>query len=126
MLKEARAIKQLKKLPLLQGITDELWEKLTPLISFEEVPEGCSLFTAGRPSKNLYIVLDGELGLYMPFTISGETFYLQSRKKGDTAGDFAVLNGGEHLVSAIAVKKTRVAQFPRHAFDQLAEILNNK
>jgi predicted acylesterase/phospholipase RssA/CRP-like cAMP-binding protein len=122
MLKEARAIKQLKKLPLLQSITDELWEKLTPLISFQEVPEGCTLFTAGRQSENLYVVLDGELGLYMPFSISGETFYLQSRKKGDTAGDFAVLNGGEHLVSAIAVKKTRVAQFPRYAFDQLAEI----
>jgi predicted acylesterase/phospholipase RssA/CRP-like cAMP-binding protein len=122
VLKETRAIKQLKKLPLLRSITDELWDKLTPLISFQEVPEGCTLFTAGRQSENLYIVLDGELGLYMPFTISGETFYLQSRKKGDTAGDFAVLNGGEHLVTAIAVKKTRVAQFPRSAFDHLAEI----
>ena len=122
MLKETRALKQLKKLPLLQSITDELWEKLTPLISFQEVAEGCSLFTAGRQSENLYVVLDGELGLYMPFTVSGETFYLQSRKKGDTAGDFAVLNGGEHLVSAIAVKKTRVAHFPRSAFDQLADI----
>lgn len=121
-MKEARAMKQLKKLPILQSLTNELWEKLTPLISFQEVPEGCSLFTAGRQSENLYIILDGELGLYMPFTISGETFYLQSRKKGDTAGDFAVLNGGEHLVSAIAIKKTRVAQFPRSAFDQLAGI----
>lgn len=122
MLKEARSIRQLKKLPLLQSITTELWEKLTPLVSFQEVPEGCTLFTAGRQSENLYIILDGELGLYMPFSLSGETFYLHSRKKGDTAGDFAALNGGEHLVSAIAIKKTRVAQFPRYAFDQLAEI----
>ncbi len=122
MLKENRAIKQLKKLPLLQGITPELWEKLTPLITFDEVAEGCTLFDAGKQSKNLYVVVDGELGLYMPCAKSGETFYLQSRKKGDTAGDFAVLNAGEHLVSAVAVKKTRVAQFPRQAFDQLTEI----
>lgn len=122
MLKEARALKQLKKLPLLNSITAALWEKLTPLITFQEVPEGCSLFTAGRQSEHLYVILDGELGLYMPFTGKGETFYLQSRKKGETAGDFAVLNGGEHLVSAIAVKKTRLAQFPRSAFDQLVDI----
>ncbi len=122
MLKESRAMKQLKKLPLLQGITSELWDTLTPLISFDDVAEGCTLFTAGNQSKNLYVVVDGELGLYMPCSISGETFYLQSRKKGDTAGDFAVLNAGEHLVSAIAVKKTRVAQFPREAFDKLTEI----
>ena len=119
---ETRAIKQLKKLPLLKGITDDLWEKLTPLISFKEIPEGGRLFSEGDQSENLYMLLSGELGLYMPLTASGETFYLQSRKKGDTAGDFAVLNGGEHLVNAIAVKKTRLAQFHRSAFELLADI----
>lgn len=122
MLNQARAIKQLKKLPLLQSITSELWEKLTPLISFQDISEGYTLFSAGSQSENLYMVVDGELGLYMPLTQSNDAFYLQSCKKGDTAGDFAVLNGGEHPVSAVAIKKTRIAQFPRHAFDQLAEI----
>lgn len=122
MLSDSRAIKKLKKLPLLQSIQAELWDTLTPHISFRDLSEGETLFTAGRESQNLYLVVDGEIGLYVPFKNTGESFYLQSRLKGDTAGDFAVLNGGEHLVNAIATRKTRIAQFPRFAFDRLTGI----
>ncbi len=122
MLNDSRAIRQLKKLPLVHAIDQSLWDKLTPLISFTDIGEGETLFAAGRESQNLYLVVDGELGLYMPCNDLGETFYLQSRKRGDTAGDFAVLNGGEHLVSAVAVRKSRIALFPRFAFEQLTEI----
>jgi len=120
--KDSRALKQLKKLPLLECIDPELWTKIGPLISFSDVGEGCHLFSAGEQSENLYVIVDGELGLYMPCVITSETFYLQSRKKGDTAGDFAVLNGGKFLVSAIAIKKSTIAEFPRSALDQLSEI----
>lgn len=122
MLSDARSLKALKKLPLLLNIDPELWEVLVPHISFNTLSEGQTLFDAGRQSQNLYIVIYGELALHMPCSVVGETFYLQSRTKGDTAGDFAVLNGGAHLVSAVAVKSTRVAMFPRFAFDKLADI----
>ena len=121
MLSDSRAVKQLKKLPLLQSIGAELWDNLTPHISFRDLTEGDELFSAGRESQNLYLVVDGELALYVP-SGDDDMFYLQSRFKGDTAGDFAVLNGGAHLVNAIATKKTRIAQFPRFAFDRLTGI----
>ncbi len=119
---DARAVKLLKKLPLVQSIDAALWDRLIPQISFKDLSEGEPLFTAGHQSQNLYLVVDGELGLYMPCNNSTETFYLQSRKKGETAGDFAVLNGGKHLVNAIAVRKSCIALFPRFAFDQLTNI----
>ena len=119
---DARAVRQLKKLPLVQSIDAELWTRLIPLISFKTLAEGESLFTAGLESQNLYLVVDGELGLYMPYSDSTETYYLQSRKRGETAGDFAVINGGKHLVNAIAVRTSRIALFPRVAFDQLTNI----
>ncbi len=119
---DARAVKQLKRLPLVQSIDAALWERLIPLISFKVLAEGESLFMAGHESQNLYLVVEGELGLYMPCNNSTETFYLQSRKKGETAGDFAVLNGGKHLANAIAVRKSRIALFPRFAFDLLTNI----
>lgn len=122
VLSDSRAVKQLKKLTLLQSIDAQLWDTLTPHISFRDLAEGETLFAAGRESQNLYLVIDGELGLYVPCGKSGDTFYLQARRKGDTAGDFAVLNGGEHLVNAIAIRKTRIAQFPRFAFDRLTGI----
>lgn len=119
----ARAIRQLKKLPLVQSIDNTLWDRLTPLITFIDLAEGETLFAAGAESQSLYLVVDGELGLFMPCNdASSETFYLQARRKGETAGDFAVLNGGEHLASAIAVRKSRIALFPRFAFDQLTNI----
>jgi len=121
-LSDSRAIKALKKLPLLQSIDNTLWQTLIPHITSRTLAEGETLFDVGNESQNLYMVVDGELALHMPSGASGETFFLQSRFKGDTAGDFAVLNGGKHLVTAVAVKKSRIAQFPRFAFEKLVDI----
>ena len=62
--------------------------------------------------------------LKLPQTVlrPADSLYLHSRHRGDTAGDFAVLNGGEHLVTAKAVKRTRLACFPRFAFELLTDI----
>ena len=118
----SRVVKQLKKLPLLESVDKELWERLTPVIDSRDLAAGETLFKAGRKSDDLYMIVDGEIGLHLPYNDSNDTFYLQSRYKGDTAGDFAVLNGGELLVNAIAIKKTRVATFPRSAFERLADL----
>jgi len=115
-------IDKLKHLPLLHSIDTPMWDSLTPHISFKELEEGETLFAAKRESQNLYMVVEGELALYVPCLATGDTFYLQSRGVGDTAGDFAVLNGGEHLVSAVALGKSLIATFPRFAFDRLADI----
>jgi len=122
VLSDTRSLKALKKLPLLKNIDAGLWDTLVPHISFKSLAEGETLFDAGRESQNLYMLVEGELALHMPCKNNGETFFLQSRFKGDTAGDFAVLNGGEHLVTAVAVRSSRVAQFPRFAFEKLVNI----
>ena len=91
-------------------------------IEFRELDTDEVLFAAGGQSENLYLVLDGEICLFLPRPDSAEMFYLHSRHAGDTAGDFAVLNGGSHLVSAIAASRTRVATFPVFAFERLIGI----
>lgn len=108
----------------MQSIDTKRWESLKPQIRFREIDEGEALFSAGRESETLYMVIDGELGLYLPGGTSSvsDNFYLQTRLRGETAGDFAVLNGGAHLVTAIAKKRTRVATFPRFAFELLIDI----
>ena len=106
----------------MQSIDEQRWEILSPHISFSELSAGESLFFAGNKSENLFIVMDGELQLNLLDNKSKAQFYLHSRLKGETAGDFAVLNGGSHLVTAVATKKTRVARFPRVAFELLANI----
>ena len=121
-LSDSDAISALQNLPLLQKIDDSLWTTLIPLITFRDLQESETLFTAGQESQNLYLVVRGKLALYMPYKDRADTFYLQSRYQGDTAGDFAALNGGEHLVNAVAVEPCLIAQFPRFALDKLANI----
>jgi len=118
----SKNLKALKKLPLVKSIDEQRWASLAPHISFVELASGEKLFDEGNQSENLFMVLDGELQLSLSGIKSGSDFYLHSRFKGDTAGDFAVLNGGAHLVTAVAAKKSRVARFPRIAFELLADI----
>ncbi|MFK7890652.1 MAG: cyclic nucleotide-binding domain-containing protein [Granulosicoccus sp.] len=106
----------------MQSIAPEMWENLEPHISFQKLAAGETLFKAGRESQALYLVVEGELELYVQVAEDNQPFYLNSRFKGDTAGDFAVLNGGAHLVNAVAARKTKIAQFPRFAFDRLTDI----
>lgn len=117
---------RLRSLPLVSSIDSERWESLLKHIGFRELEPSETLFTAGRESETLFMVMDGELELFLPAEDSGterdEDFYLQSRVRGQTAGDFAVLNGGAHLVTAIAKCTTQVATFPRFAFELLTDI----
>jgi len=119
---ESRVIRNLKRLPLVDVLDDELWTSVLPHLFVTQLEEGETLFRAGRSSENLYVVVEGELGLC--FDIGGDEapLELQTRGKGDTAGDFAVLNGGEHIVTAIAKRRTRLGCFPREAFELLTDI----
>lgn len=119
---DVKNLKALKKLPLVQSIDESRWKTLAPHITFSELSADETLFVKDNQSENLFIVMDGELRLSLPDKKSGVQFYLHSRSKGETAGDFAVLNGRAHLVTAIAAKTTRVARFPRVAFELLANI----
>ena len=119
---EARLLKQLRKMPFVQDIDNERWSTLASHISFRDLDEGEVLFSEGKQSENLYLVMSGEISLFMPGSKDGEGFYLHSRTKGETAGDFAVLNGGLYLVTAVAAKTTKLAKFPRFAFELLVDI----
>ena len=119
---EARSLRLLKRIPLVNALSSELWAKITPHVSFKSLETGETLFSAGKLSEQLYLIMDGELGLYLNRPEGTDDHFLQARVRGDTAGDFAVLNGGSHLVSAVAIKKCRIACFPRFAFELLVDI----
>jgi len=119
---ESKTLRTLQRLPLVRSINADRWESLAPHISFTEMKEGDVLFSHGSQSDELFMVINGEIQLKLPSKNASTDFYLHSRFKGDTAGDFAVLNGGAHLVNAVAAKKSKIARFPRIAFELLADI----
>lgn len=120
---ESRMLRALKRMSALSGIEPQRWDQLVPFISFADLGTDEVLFEAGSPGTELYFVIDGDVELHLDRAPDlGGSFYLHSRCKGETVGDFAALNGGTHLVSAIAKKPSHVAVFPREAFELLTNI----
>ncbi len=118
-------LKALKNLPLLRSIDEERWKKLEPYISFKQLVPEETLFECGSKSKNLYVVLEGKLELYLPATGARREALIKQRQHGETAGDFAVLNGGEHIVTSRAATYTTVACFPTAGFEKLSNLHPN-
>jgi len=119
---EARTLRSLKRLPLVNRLNEQLWVKILPHIEFTQLDEGDTLFSIGLVSEHLYMIMEGEIGLYLTVDKNEDPYFLQPRIRGETVGDFAVLNGGKHLVSGIAHRKTRLACFPAFAFELLVDI----
>jgi len=121
-----RWLRSLQRMPALRSIENDRWAQLIPHIRFAELSAGDTLFQAGSRGHELCFIIDGEMELFLSrASHTDEPFYLHSRRKGETVGDFAVLNGGDHLVTAIAKKTSHVAMFPREAFELLSDIHPN-
>lgn len=110
----------LKDIPLLKKIEPSRWAVLEPYITYHELVAEQTLFECGQKSRSLYVVLKGQLNLYLPATTTRREVLVDQRHYGDTAGDFAVLNGGEHLVTSRAATHTLLARFPHGGFEKLA------
>jgi CRP/FNR family cyclic AMP-dependent transcriptional regulator len=53
----------LKDCPLLEGLTEEEVDQLIGVCEWKQFPKGNTLFKEGEPSKHLYVVLEGLLGV---------------------------------------------------------------
>lgn len=119
---EARTLRAIRQLPLVRALDNDLWQSMVPHIETVRLETDELLFQAGEFSDQLYLIIEGEIGLFLQHRLSDASYHLETRAKGDTAGDFSVLNGVAHLVTARALKPTRVASFPRKAFDLLVNV----
>jgi len=79
------------------------------------VGRGTYAFRAGEPSTALCFIGRGTLQLQV--REGGQA--LGELKTGDTLGNFALLGGGDHLLSACAVTDVELAVLEREAFESL-------
>lgn len=94
--------------------------------------DGEIIFAEGDESRDLYIIQEGEVGIYKS-TDKGE-IKLASFKKGDFFGDMALLQGGVRFASAKAQGKTtmlvlqpggfllKIRRDPTFAFEMLQSL----
>ena len=119
---ESRTLRQLRRLPLVAALDDDVWSRILPHIFVKKLNDGEVLFRAGTSTENLYLVVEGELQLLFNLDEENEGLELQTRVVGDTAGDFAVINGDLHIVTARSKGRSRLACFPREALELLSNI----
>jgi CRP-like cAMP-binding protein len=79
------------------------------------VGRGTYAFRAGEPSTALFFI--GRGTLQMQVREGGQP--LGDLKSGDTVGNFALLAGGDHLLSAWAATDVELAVLERGAFETL-------
>lgn len=78
---------------------------------------GESLFIAGEPARQAYLIVSGQIGLTNPH--NGKTEARLGR--GLTLGVDAVISGGEHPLNAVALEPTEVVALSDAAIEALSD-----
>jgi CRP/FNR family transcriptional regulator, cyclic AMP receptor protein len=85
---------------------------LAKVIDELKVPEGHTLFQAGDPGDSLFIVLNGQIELFIKDT-AGQKIVLTTAEPGDMFGELAMLDSGSRTATALALTECEVLVLDR-------------
>jgi CRP-like cAMP-binding protein len=106
-----------KRIGLFKGLTPE---EVSNILHRGEVlyfRQGKTIFHAGQPGSNLFILLSGHVGIY-----NGDMLIATCRV-GDAFGEMSVLDHRPHTATAMAKTEVKLFTLNEH---QLNEILNQR
>lgn len=79
------------------------------------VPGGQTLYCAGEPADQLYVVRTGRLGAFRREP-GHEPLFLGVIRPGEPAGEMALIAGAPHSADVVALRDTELFALPREAF----------
>jgi uncharacterized membrane protein len=85
---------------------------LAKVIDELKVPADHTLFQAGDPGDSLFIVLNGEIELFIKDT-AGQKIVLTTAEAGDMFGELAMLDTGPRTATALALSESEVLVLDR-------------
>jgi len=91
-----------------QGIAGKIWGSMHK----RRLKEGQHLFRRGDPGSSMYVVLNGELAVYVPDE-SGKLVLLNLIGYGNIVGEGAMLNPNPRGADVVANKNSTVVELPR-------------
>jgi thioredoxin reductase (NADPH) len=99
-------------------LTEEMVERLGFYGREEIFPANVPLFSHGERQVDMFVVLDGEVDIYLPAT-NGESKVIAHHQRFDFSGELNLLTSQGSLVEARTVRESRLLRIPRNALQRL-------
>ena len=99
-------------------LTEEMVERVRSYARDETLPANVPLFTRGERQVDMFVVLDGEIGVSLP-TANGGSKTIAHHQKFDFSGELNLLTSQGSLVEARTVKESRLLRIPRNELQKL-------
>ena len=106
---------ELRSIPGLDILPANRLELLSRNINTFEVKKGGVIYRMGERAKNLYVVLDGEIGLSL-FGSNGRFVRLSVLSEGEFFGICALIPSWQRVSFAIALRDSRIGEIPPRRF----------
>lgn len=103
------------RLSLFQGLSDEQSRLVAAICDVREIDAGGEIFHEGEPSDAIYILLSGEVEVYM----QGARLLEVILSAGDSLGEMSLLSTRAHLATARARGPVLLAVLPHDDLQQL-------
>lgn len=105
------SIDDLKNIPLLQGLPEQVFEKLQPIATIQTVKEGEVVYEADAAADSLYAVKSGKVVMEADL-FEGTSVALASIKPGYLFGWYGMFPSSSHSMRAVAVANSDLIVFP--------------
>lgn|GEM_PF-1196451 len=105
---------------LFKGLSNVDLAKVLGRLERRTLPSDEVLFRAGDPGNSMYIVLQGQVALYVE-TEGGVRRALTVLREGDMLGEMALLTGEPRSATAVTAAETEVFELGEETFRQLIE-----
>jgi thioredoxin reductase (NADPH) len=99
-------------------LTEDMVARLQAYGNQESFPAGAVLYTHGDRKIDMFVVLEGEVEIYLPSTEGDAKVFARHRKHNFT-GEFNLLNSQGALVEARTIAPSTLLRIPRTRFERL-------
>ncbi|MGH8108166.1 MAG: DUF1003 domain-containing protein [Arenimonas sp.] len=105
-------VELLKAVELFKYLEDEDRIRVSGVIDVVDVEAGATLFKTGEPGESLYVVVSGDIELYIRDT-TGQKIVLTVAGVGEMFGELALLGCGPRTATALALDDTKLLELDR-------------
>ena len=106
-------ISSLRRVPVLEQLSEELLQKVAALCMMQNVERGERLIAEGEQADNFFIVLQGR------FVVFAGTKAIAEVAAGEPIGEMAFFSGGRRGASVVAARQSKVLVLTRTAYNSL-------